>query len=47
MPQDIVFSFFLIFAGALVLATFALYTRQPILVAYIALGAIAGPYGMG
>jgi len=47
MPQDIVFSFFLIFAGALVLATFALYTRQPILVAYIALGAIAGPYGIG
>lgn len=46
MPQDIVFSFFLIFAGALVLATFALYTRQPVLIAYIALGAIAGPYGM-
>lgn len=47
MPQDIVFSFFLIFAGALVLATFALYTRQPVLIAYIALGAIAGPFGMG
>ena len=47
MPQDIVFSFFLIFAGALVLATFALYTRHPLVVAYIALGAIAGPYGMG
>ena len=47
MPQDIVFSFFLIFAGALVLATVALYTRQPVLVAYIALGGIAGPYGMG
>ncbi len=47
MPQDIVFSFFLIFAGALVLATIALYTRQPVLIAYIALGAIAGPFGMG
>lgn len=47
MPQDIVFSFFLIFAGALVLATFALFTRQPILIAYIAVGAIAGPFGMG
>ncbi|GAA6146207.1 cation:proton antiporter [Thalassolituus maritimus] len=47
MPQDIVFSFFLIFAGALVLATVALYTRQPVLVAYIVLGGIAGPYGMG
>lgn len=47
MPQDIVFSFFLIFAGALVLATFALFTRQPLLIAYIALGAIVGPFGMG
>ncbi|MEQ3693124.1 MAG: cation:proton antiporter [Alcanivorax sp.] len=47
MPQDIVFSFFLIFAGAMVLATFALFTRQPVLIAYIALGAIAGPFGMG
>ena len=47
MQQDIVFSFFLIFAGAMVLATIALYTRQPVLIAYIALGAIAGPFGMG
>ena len=46
MPQDLVFSFFLIFAGAMVLATIALYTRQPVLIAYIALGAIAGPFGM-
>ncbi len=47
MPQDIVFSFFLVFAGALLLATFALFTRQPLLIAYIALGAIVGPFGMG
>jgi len=47
MPQDIVFSFFLVFAGAMVLATFALFTRQPLLIAYIALGAIVGPFGMG
>jgi Kef-type K+ transport system membrane component KefB len=47
MQQDIVFSFFLVFAGAMVLATIALYTRQPVLIAYIALGAIAGPFGMG
>ena len=47
MPQDIVFSFFLVFAGALVLATFALFTRQPLLIAYIALGAIVGPFGIG
>ncbi|WP_369857960.1 cation:proton antiporter [Candidatus Thalassolituus haligoni] len=47
MQQDIVFSTFLIFAGASVLATFALYTRQPVLIAYIALGALVGPFGMG
>jgi Kef-type K+ transport system membrane component KefB len=41
----IAFSFFLIFSGAAVLASIALYTRQPLLVAYIALGAILGPYG--
>ena len=39
-------SFFYIFAGAGVLATLALYTRQPMLVAYIALGALLGPHGL-
>ena len=39
-------SFVLIFSGAAIIATLALYTRQPLLVAYIALGAIVGPYGM-
>ncbi|MBT8148944.1 MAG: cation:proton antiporter [Gammaproteobacteria bacterium] len=39
------FSFFLIFTGAAVLATAALYTRQPLIIAYIVLGAIIGPYG--
>jgi Kef-type K+ transport system membrane component KefB len=29
-----------------VLASLALYTRQPLLIAYIALGALLGPYGM-
>ncbi len=38
-------SFFLIFSGAAVLASVALYTRQPLLVAYIVLGALLGPYG--
>lgn len=47
MHQDIIFSIFLIFAGATLLATFALFTRQPVLIAYIVLGAIAGPYGAG
>ncbi|MAD93129.1 MAG: sodium:proton antiporter [Gammaproteobacteria bacterium] len=44
--QDILHSFFLIFSGAAVIATAALHTRQPMLVAYIVLGALAGPYGM-
>ena len=43
---DILQSFFLIFAGATVIATTALYLRQPMLVAYIALGALAGPFGL-
>lgn len=44
--QSLVFSFFLIFTGAAILASLALYTRQPLLVAYIALGAMIGPYGL-
>lgn len=40
-------SFFLIFTGAAVLATLALQLRQPILVAYIVLGALLGPFGLG
>ncbi|MEE4383086.1 MAG: cation:proton antiporter [Pseudomonadales bacterium] len=43
----LVTSFFLIFAGAAVLATAALYTRQPLIVAYVAVGAILGPSGLG
>lgn len=37
---------FLIFAGTAVLSTLALFTRQSLLIAYIALGAILGPYGL-
>lgn len=43
--HSIVFSFFLIFTGAAILASIALYSRQPLLVAYIVLGAILGPWG--
>ena len=39
-------SFFLIFAGAAVVATAALYTRQPLLVAYIIVGCALGPHGL-
>ena len=37
MDQSFVFSIFVIFTGAAVLATIALYTRQSLLVAYILL----------
>ncbi len=43
---SIVTSFFMIFTGAAVLASVALYARQPLLLAYIAVGAIIGPYGL-
>lgn len=45
--ETIVFSIFLVFAGAAVLATVALYARQALLVAYIVLGALFGPWGFG
>lgn len=44
---DLTFNFFLIFAGASVLASIALFTRQPLIIAYIVLGGLIGPYGMG
>ncbi len=47
MNQSIVFSVFLIFTGAAVLATVALYARQSMLVAYILLGMVMGPSAAG
>lgn len=46
MELDIAYSFFLIFSGAAVLASIALFTRQPLILAYIVLGALVGPYGL-
>ena len=46
MDHSVVFSIFLIFAGAAVLSTFALLTRQSLLVAYMCLGLILGPFGL-
>ncbi|HET8729740.1 MAG TPA: hypothetical protein VFM34_01345, partial [Moraxellaceae bacterium] len=43
--ESLSFAFFLIFAGAAVLATLALYSRQPLIMAYIVLGMLIGPYG--
>lgn len=39
------YTLFLIFTGAAVLSTVALFTRQSLLVAYILLGALLGPWG--
>ena len=38
--------FFLIFSGAALLCTLALFLRQPLLVAYIVVGVALGPYGL-
>lgn len=43
MGESILFSVFLVFTGAAVLATLALYARQSLLVAYILLGMLMGP----
>lgn len=46
MASDpLVYSFFLIFSCTAVLATIALFTRQPLIVAYIAIGILLGPSG--
>jgi Kef-type K+ transport system membrane component KefB len=48
LPEtSIEFSIFLIFTGAAVLATLALFARQAMIVAYIVLGILMGPWGIG
>ena len=44
--DSLLFSFFLIFSGAALLSTVALFFRQPLLVAYIVIGVILGPFGL-
>ena len=44
--DSIVFSIFLIFSGAAVIATLALWARQALIVGYIVLGAVVGPWGL-
>lgn len=43
---SIIFSIFLIFTGAAVFATIALYARQALIIGYILLGVLAGPWGL-
>ncbi len=45
--KDILFELVLIFAGASVLSTVFLYFKQPIILSYIFLGMLIGPYGFG
>lgn len=45
-PHAITYIVFVIFAGTAVLSTLALFTRQSLLVAYIVLGALFGPWGL-
>ena len=44
-PDPVLFTIFLIFTGAAALATGALYARQALLVSYILLGFLFGPWG--
>jgi len=44
--QSIVFSLFLIFTGAALVATLALYARQALIMGYIVLGIALGPWGL-
>ena len=44
--DSLVYILFLIFTGTAVLSTLALFTRQSLLVAYMLLGAIFGPWGL-
>jgi len=45
-PHAITHIIFLIFFGTAILSTMALFTRQSLLVAYIVLGAVMGPWGL-
>lgn len=44
--QSIIHVIFIIFTGTAILSTIALMTRQSLLVAYMALGAMLGPWGL-
>lgn len=46
MHEGMIFSLFVIFSGAALMSTLALYTSQSLLVAYMLLGAIIGPSGL-
>ncbi len=45
--DEIIFTIFIIFSGAAIFATLALYARQTLLIAYIVLGIMLGPSVLG
>ncbi|HHO59812.1 MAG TPA: cation:proton antiporter, partial [Thiotrichales bacterium] len=45
--ENIIAELVLVFAGAALFATAFLYLKQPIILAYIALGMLSGPWGLG
>lgn len=45
--SNIIYQLVVIFTGATVLATVFLYLKQPVMLAYIVFGMIAGPWGLG
>jgi len=47
MNEAVFQSFFFIFTGSAIVATIAIYGRQPRLVGYISLGVLIGPFGFG
>lgn len=46
MEGHIFDTFFLVFCGAAIAATFALFSRQPLFIAYIGMGILLGPFGL-
>ena len=44
--QNIIFEFVLIFSGAAIFSTIFLYLKQPVIIAYIAFGILAGPLAL-
>ena len=47
LDDSILFTVFLIFTGAAILATVGLFARQSLLSTYIILGVLVGPMGVG
>lgn len=45
--SNIIYEMVVIFTGAAVFATIFLYLKQPVMLSYIALGMVAGPWGLG